>query len=51
MDNTYLKVGQKFIGKLKNKYLGKIVTITESMLDNDEDTLMFLHYNGFDKIN
>lgn len=47
---NYLQVGQKFIGKLRNEYQGKTVVITERMLDDDEHTLMFLHYNGFEEI-
>jgi len=46
---NYLQVGDKFIGKLKNEHQGKILVITERMLDDDEHTLMFLHYNGFEK--
>lgn len=45
-----LKVGQKYIGKLKNEYYNKIIEITERMLDDDEHILMFLHYYGFEEI-
>ncbi len=47
---NYLQVGQKFIGKLRNEHNGKVVTITERMLDDDEHTLMFLHYYGFEEM-
>lgn len=47
---NYLQVGLKFIGKLRNEYQGKIVIINERMLEDDEQTLMFLHYNGFEEI-
>ena len=43
-----LKIGQKYIGKLKNEYEGKIIEITERMLDDDESTYHFLHYFGFE---
>ena len=47
---NHLRVGQKFIGKLRNEHQGNIIEITERMLDDDEHTLMFLHYNGFKEI-
>jgi len=47
---NYLHVGQKFIGKLRNAHRGKIVIINERMLEDDEHTLMFLYYNGFEEI-
>lgn len=47
--SNQLQVGDKFIGKLKNEYQDKIITITERMID-DDDTLMFIHYFGFKKI-
>ena len=50
MEQNYLQVGQKFIGKLKNQYEDEILVITESMLDDDEHTIMFLHYYGFEEI-
>jgi len=45
-----LKIGQKFVGKLKNMYQGAIIEIDEKMLIDDEDTLNFLHYYGFELI-
>ena len=48
---NYLQIGQKFIGKLKNEYQDKIITITKRMCDDNEDTLYFLHYNGFEEVN
>ena len=42
-----LKVGQKYIGTLKNEYKDKVIELTEEMIDIDEDTLFFLHYYGF----
>jgi len=47
---NYLQAGQKFIGKLKNQYEDEILVITEKMLDDDEHTIMFLHYYGFEEI-
>jgi hypothetical protein len=47
---NYLRVGQKFIGTLRNEHQGNIIEITERMLDDDDHTLMFLHYNGFKEI-
>ncbi len=47
---NYLQVGQKFVGKLKNEYQDHILIITDIMLDDDESTLLFLHYYGFEQI-
>lgn len=47
----YLKIGDKHIGKLKNEYFGRTIEITDQMIDNDENTLEFLHYYGFEQIN
>ncbi len=48
--NNCLRIGQKFMGKLKNKHQGKILIITERMLLDDENTIFFLHYYGFEEI-
>lgn len=45
-----LTLGQKFAGRLKNEYRGSIFTVAEESLDDDDDTLMFLHYYGFSEI-
>lgn len=49
-DSEHIHVGDVFIGKLDNEYLNQTVTITNRMVYNDEDTLMFLHYYGFEKL-
>ena len=46
-----VKIGQQYIGKLKNEYYNRIVEITERMLDDDESTYHFLHYFGFELLN
>lgn len=48
--SNYIEVGQKFIGKLRNEHNGKVITITDIMLDDYDHTAMFLHYNGYEKI-
>ena len=48
-EDNYLKVGEQFIGKLQNEYKDHIITITEDMVDNDESTIHFLHYYGFEE--
>jgi hypothetical protein len=42
-----LKIGQKFIGNLENQFKDKIIIISKLMLFDEENTLFFLHYNGF----
>ncbi len=49
-ESNFLKIGDKFIGKLNNEYNGKIIIINERMLLDDEHTLFFLHYNGFEEM-
>lgn len=50
VEYEHIHVGDVFIAKLDNEYLNQTVTITNRMVDNDEDTLMFLHYYGFEKL-
>ena len=45
--NTELEVGQKYIGKLRNEYRGKIITIDDLMLEDHDRLCYFLHYFGF----
>lgn len=47
---TKLKIGQRYVGKLKNEYRNKIIKITKKMLDDDEQTCHFLHYFGFELV-
>ena len=44
-----VKVGDEFIGKLKNEYRNKTIKITKQMLKDEEQLYHFLHYYGFKK--
>jgi len=46
-----MKVGDEYVGKLNNEFKGKVISITEEMLDDDEHLYHFLHYFGFEKLN
>lgn len=44
-----VKIGDEFIGMLKNEYKNKTIKITKEMLRDDEKLYYFLHYYGFEK--